>query len=677
VKNKSKAGRSHSKPQIFFAEIFEPRLLLSTTYDAAKDFSLTKNPNGPWSYGVRFSEMADYANFGIPAATALDFGSGAMGWSENSGSPPYVGTNVNGTEYDSEGINLPTGVLVMHPGGNGEYADTRFTVPQSGTIVIKYEFAGIDTNGTTTDVHILYNNTSKVDDNIDQYGQSNSGQITLRDAAAGDTVDFIVGTGSNHTFYSDATSFEATITGGVSDQHLVFTQQPKNGNVYLPEALQVKLEDSNNHVVTNATQGVTLHLNDSTSSNISDSAEVYVAFKNGVATFTAANGPVITTVGNYTLTADEVGAAGIPYGNAIAATSNPFVIRGLFMVFIKQPPLVNDQSQAIPFTVALETPKHKIVTSAAAAQSLEFETKIVSNNGINGIFAGGTLTGGKYTNDAPGNPDPVTISIGAGTSEQFYINVFQVDSNGQMITTTGVGYSRAFKIVGPHLVFTKQPSLTGVEEPIPFAVQLVDSKNRLVTGSNTNLLLSIPLPAETTSAIISPSFVTSTYDNSKPQTDIPALSLPFTGTYTISASVVAPDTGVAIPSVALITSKPFAIVADHFVFKRQPSNVAINTPIPFQITLQDPHNKVVPFTTGDTESVAFKINAIAGNGTFTNGIANTGLTNGVYDNVVGSMFGQFEINSSGTYSFSIDMEDEEDHVLTGFTGVTSKVFKIN
>ena len=132
VKNKPNEGFfcRNSKPAIF--EALESRLLFSTTYDAAQDFSLTQNPNGPWSYGVRSGKSAVFVPFAVESS--LNFGSGAAGWNENSGNPPYVGTNVTGAEYDSEGIDLPTGVLIMHPGINGEYSDVRFTVPATGTV---------------------------------------------------------------------------------------------------------------------------------------------------------------------------------------------------------------------------------------------------------------------------------------------------------------------------------------------------------------------------------------------------------------------------------------------------------------------------------------------------------------------------------------------------------------
>ena len=185
----------------FMAEKLETRLLLST-YDAATDFSLTQNPNGPWTYGVRFTETADFAPFNIPAATPLDFGAGAMGWSENSGSPPYVGINTTGQEYDSEGITLPTGVLVMHPGVNGEYADLRFTAPATATLSVSYKAIGIDVNGTTTDEHVLQNGQEIGSDSIDGYQQQAAGSYKVA-VTQGDTLDFLVGTGSNQTFYND------------------------------------------------------------------------------------------------------------------------------------------------------------------------------------------------------------------------------------------------------------------------------------------------------------------------------------------------------------------------------------------------------------------------------------------------------------------------------------------
>jgi hypothetical protein len=142
----------------------------------------------------------------------------------------------------------------------------------------------------------------------------------------------------------------------------------------------------------------------------------------------------------------------------------------------------------------------------------------------------------------------------------------------------------------------------------------------------------------------------------------------------LTAAEVDPATGNAIGPTA--SSRAFAVAYDHLVFKRQPSTVSINTPIPMQVALEDPKNKIVPFTNDNTTNLTFHINAIAGDGNFTNIFNTTSLTNGVYDNLTADPAGQFEINSPGTYSFTIDMEDEEDHVLSEFVGTTSRVFRI-
>ena len=206
-----------------------------------------------------------------------------MGWSENSGSPPYVGINTTGQEYDSEGITLPTGVLVMHPGGNGEYSDLRFTAPATATLAVSYTAIGIDTNGTTTDEHVLYNGQEIGSGSIDGYEQEARGTYKVS-VVQGDTLDFLVGPGSNQTFYNDATSMSVQITPtGATEDHLVFSQQPKDGNERTPEATQVKIEDSKNRVVTTATDGVTLYLQDSTGQTQLN----YVPFVRGVASFTA------------------------------------------------------------------------------------------------------------------------------------------------------------------------------------------------------------------------------------------------------------------------------------------------------------------------------------------------------------------------------------------------------
>ena len=72
-------------------------------------------------------------------------------------------------------------------------------------------FLGIDTHGTTTDVHILLNGNSIFSGLINGYGSQADFSESLS-LVAGDKLDFMVGFGSNFNFSFDSTGLSATLS---------------------------------------------------------------------------------------------------------------------------------------------------------------------------------------------------------------------------------------------------------------------------------------------------------------------------------------------------------------------------------------------------------------------------------------------------------------------------------
>jgi uncharacterized delta-60 repeat protein len=207
-------GKRQSKTAGFHAvEPLEVRRLLAS--DAAGDFSTTANPNGVWSYGDLATETSPFVLY--PSNGALNVGEPIEGWfTSGDNNPPYVGINTGTTTVNTGTVSIPTGVLDMHPGPNGEYSDVRYTAPAAGPLTIAVTFTGIDVDGTTTDVHVLHNGVSLADADINGYGATFSKTLAVTAVAAGDTFDFIVGYGTNQTYYSDSTSLSAHITNGIA-----------------------------------------------------------------------------------------------------------------------------------------------------------------------------------------------------------------------------------------------------------------------------------------------------------------------------------------------------------------------------------------------------------------------------------------------------------------------------
>ena len=194
------------------AELLEGRTLLSNTYSAAGDFSLTANPSGVWSYGERATETSAFSTFTYNGPSGL--GDPIQGWSNGEGDLPLAVINTGSTTFNGSTFNIPPGVIEMHPGSDGTYSDVRFTAPAGGPLSVNFNFIGIDVDGTTTDVHVLQNGVSIADGNINGYQDAFGQTLEVANVAAGDTFDFIVGYGSNASYYSDSTSLTATITPG-------------------------------------------------------------------------------------------------------------------------------------------------------------------------------------------------------------------------------------------------------------------------------------------------------------------------------------------------------------------------------------------------------------------------------------------------------------------------------
>jgi hypothetical protein len=180
--------------------------------DFAADFSTTSATAGNWRYGSlgtlggSFSIASNKALYGVGDKVVL--------WSPASTSWPSIGLNTGAAESQFGGgnvIHLAAAQGLLHPGPTGAFAVARLTVPTSFVGSLQVSFAGIDTVGTTTDVHVLLNGVSLYDGNITGFGQTRNFDATLS-FTAGDQLDFAVGWGGNGHYIDDSTGFSATLS---------------------------------------------------------------------------------------------------------------------------------------------------------------------------------------------------------------------------------------------------------------------------------------------------------------------------------------------------------------------------------------------------------------------------------------------------------------------------------
>lgn len=182
-------------------------------YDAVADYSLSANPNGTWSY------LYDQSGSGPSLMTQTGAASGLPDWvfwwnGQQLPDAVYVTKNTSNSTITHLTEVLPTNLLNMDP--QSETAITRWTAPSAGVWSMAGLFQGIDVDEHSHSVEILENGTTVFlsPTTISSFGQvvDFSGTLTL---AKGDTLDFIVNTGTTYTDLS--TGFDVTIQSAVPE----------------------------------------------------------------------------------------------------------------------------------------------------------------------------------------------------------------------------------------------------------------------------------------------------------------------------------------------------------------------------------------------------------------------------------------------------------------------------
>ena len=195
--------------------IFHSAHSAEVIYSAADDFSLS-NPNGVWSYGYSTSLGGTFTAFPLTSSNYQVSGIEAH-FFPGSFSQPSAILNSNAfvtTPFCCQPLN--PGQLALHPGSSGDYSIVRWTAPESGNFDLSGGYIGMDTSGTTTDVHVLFNGVTIFDDFINGFGDTAT--ISLNTSLqTGDLLDFAVGFGSNSNFSSDYTGLDVQISQNVPE----------------------------------------------------------------------------------------------------------------------------------------------------------------------------------------------------------------------------------------------------------------------------------------------------------------------------------------------------------------------------------------------------------------------------------------------------------------------------
>lgn len=198
-------------------------------YNAAADFSPLQNADGGWAYGYKSNSTSAFALYPTHVLTTSPPPSYDT-WYQPAISDPYLTPLVRHVA-DSQ-------TLMLHPGPQGQQSVVRWTAAAAMSVIISGSFSAATT--ATTDVHVRLNSsTALFDGNINGSGSTAPFSLT-RTVAAGDTIEFVVGYGSNGNYNSDATTLAVTISQPPPTQ-----TQPYNGTAaQIPNTLEAELFDA-------------------------------------------------------------------------------------------------------------------------------------------------------------------------------------------------------------------------------------------------------------------------------------------------------------------------------------------------------------------------------------------------------------------------------------------------
>ena len=209
MKNKLPAGGIVSL--LVYAAITQAALG-QVRYNAADDFSPTKNPNGVWSYGWVPATNLDFMLY-TNTVTSGGFESWIVPFLDQYGHAlPCVVFNANDTPVlDGHGNGFQAHRLVAAPGVSNERSVVRWTSLASGPLKITSAFEGRFLNGSTADASVYHNGNLLFIGAVNGYDAASRIHFaTNLIIAAGDTLDFMVDYGSNGNYIGDNIEVDAT-----------------------------------------------------------------------------------------------------------------------------------------------------------------------------------------------------------------------------------------------------------------------------------------------------------------------------------------------------------------------------------------------------------------------------------------------------------------------------------
>jgi len=185
----------------------------SATYDLGTDFSLARNPNGVWTYGV-LTDADELVPFTVATTTPDDFGRPVQVWLDPLTSDAIFHNDLDETVISNSGDGVhPPNSVWSHPPLTDRYQSmvVRFTAPNPGRYRIRASFERVlSLVGNDVDLRIRHNGRDLFSDTSQRLDEPSTFQTRLK-LSRGDTIDFLL-TDAGDGVYGDVVFLDITVS---------------------------------------------------------------------------------------------------------------------------------------------------------------------------------------------------------------------------------------------------------------------------------------------------------------------------------------------------------------------------------------------------------------------------------------------------------------------------------
>src|SRR6185503_13488625 len=212
----------------FAAALSAPGFLSAGTHNLARDFSVSSNPNGVWSYGYVPAIGGPFTRMTVPRTNEMPVVP-IWSWSFDGFSSPDVHYNASSSNvFFADGGVFPPKTLWVSPGHESSpnaFGVMRFTAPVAGSYRIETSARSyIDQFSGDSEFHVARNGVALFTRFLPTGAQS-TGYTNTLSLSVGDTVDFVVGRGADGKLAATAMKLEADLTlegGGTNNNSSAF-----------------------------------------------------------------------------------------------------------------------------------------------------------------------------------------------------------------------------------------------------------------------------------------------------------------------------------------------------------------------------------------------------------------------------------------------------------------------